>query len=444
MSDSDTIAAVATARGEAGVGIVRLSGGRSVAIAERMTGPLPPARRMALRRFRDQTGGLLDVGLVVHFPAPASFTGEDVVELHGHGGTVLTEMVLACAVELGARRAAPGEFSRRAFLNDRLDLTQAEAIVDLVASGSRRAARAALRTLDGAFSAAVDALVDELTELRQYVEAAIDFPEEEIDFLDDAALKARIAGVDRAFERLLRRVRRGRILNDGYTVVILGAPNAGKSSLMNRLSGIDAAIVTEIPGTTRDVLTERVALNGVPFVFVDTAGLRSTPDTIEAEGIRRARAAAASADHAILIVDAAADMRFDELEAELDADLTRTRVLNKIDLTGAAAGVREDEAVRISARTGAGLDALVEVLTEAAGAGAESDDDISARERHIEAIVAARRHFDDGRRVLETDRAGELMAEELRLAQQALGTITGAVSSDDLLGRIFASFCIGK
>ncbi len=447
QTDSDTIAAIATAPGRGGVSIVRLSGPDAAAIARAIAGELPPPRRAALRRFVAGDDTLLDFGLLLYFAAPRSFTGEDVVELHGHGGTVVAGMLLARCLALGARRAEPGEFSRRAFLNDRLDLTQAEAVADMVASGTERAARAAARSLDGEFSRAVHELSDAVTALRVHVEAAIDFPDDEIDFLSDAALTARLDSVHAGFVTLLGRARRGRVLNDGFKVVILGAPNAGKSSLLNALAGADTAIVTAVPGTTRDVLRELIDINGVPVELIDTAGLRDPTETVEAEGIRRALAVAGSADHALLLVDAAAAAdpagEFAILAAALDSGLAHTAVLNKIDLADPGPG-GADDAIRISAKTGAGLDRLRSALREAAGVGETGEHDLSARARHIDALTEAEARFDAGRRLLREQQAGELMAEELKQAQRALGTITGEVSSDDLLGRIFSSFCIGK
>ncbi|MEJ2604802.1 MAG: tRNA uridine-5-carboxymethylaminomethyl(34) synthesis GTPase MnmE, partial [Gammaproteobacteria bacterium] len=367
----------------------------------------------------------------------------------GHGGPVVMQLAIERFMGLGARLAEPGEFSRRAFLNDRLDLAQAEAIADLIASGSAQAARAALRSLEGEFSTAVHHLTELLTQLRMYVEAAIDFPEEEIDFLSDRALAERVQGVAAAFEELTARAEQGRLLADGITVVIAGRPNAGKSSLLNALAGAETAIVTDVPGTTRDLLRETIVIDGLVVHLTDTAGLRTDADPVEAEGIRRARATLATADHALLLLDAAdhtgpRQAVAEELLGELPDELGHTVVLNKVDLSGEAPGARSDGTLHISVKTGAGLDALRARLRAVAGSADFGEGALSARQRHLEALGEARAHFDAGRRHLETTRAGELMAEELRQAQMALGRITGEVTSDDLLGRIFATFCIGK
>jgi tRNA modification GTPase len=443
--ETDTIVARATPAGVGGIGVVRLSGDQSPVIARRMLGKLPSPRVATYAEFLGPAGPPIDVGIALYFPAPASFTGEDVVELHGHGGPTVLAMLVDAAIELGARRAEPGEFSRRAFLNDKLDLAQAEAIADLIASGTEQAARAALRSLSGTFSAAVNALNAQLTGLRTYVEAAIDFPEEEIDFLSDDELAKRLEDCAGAFTTLVANAAIGRVLRDGYQVVIVGKPNAGKSSLMNRLSGEETAIVTEVAGTTRDVLRERINIDGLGVELVDTAGLRDDPDRIEEEGIRRARAAMANADAVLWIRDAtgAAD---DTIDEELPEGIPVIIVRNKIDLTAEKAGIAEgDEAcVSLSAKTGAGLDALRRRIRQLAGFRDLGEGAFTARRRHVEALRDAAQHFESGRAALQESRAGELLAEELRLSQQALGTITGEVSSDDLLGRIFSEFCIGK
>lgn len=443
----DTIVAAATPPGIGGIAVVRVSGERVPEIARTVLGKLPAPRHATLSGFRDGDGRLLDSGIALYFPAPDSFTGEAVLELQGHGGPVVVADLVEALVRLGARRAEPGEFSRRAFLNERLDLTQAEAIADLVASGSSQAARAALRSLSGAFSAEVDALIERLVRLRMHVEAAIDFPEEEIDFLSDDALTRRLLECGRAFDALLERASAGRVLTDGYRLVIVGRPNAGKSSLMNLLSGQETAIVTEVAGTTRDILRERINLDGLVVELVDTAGLRSDPDRIEAEGIRRAREALKSADAVLWIRDAsAASGSGDDSREELPQDLPVIRVRNKIDLTGEAPGRRPGDAsaVAISARTGAGVEVLKDSIKELAGYRATGEGTFTARQRHVEALERARAHFLAGREALERTRAGELLAEELRYAQAALAEITGEFTSDDLLGRIFAEFCIGK
>ncbi|MDX1498411.1 MAG: tRNA uridine-5-carboxymethylaminomethyl(34) synthesis GTPase MnmE [Woeseiaceae bacterium] len=441
----DTIVAAATPPGAGGVGVVRISGPAAAAIATAMLGSVPKARHATYRRFRDATGGVVDAGIALFFPAPGSYTGEDVLELQGHGGPVVMALLVEAALALGARRAAPGEFTQRAFLNDKLDLAQAEAVVDLVASGTAAAARAALRSLEGRFSAEVEALTEALTRLRMHVEAAIDFPEEEIDFLADAELAHALERTAAQFDALLEAARAGRVLRDGYSVVIVGAPNAGKSSLMNYLSGTETAIVTEVAGTTRDILRERIDLEGLAVELVDTAGLREDPDLVEAEGIRRARAALGRADAVLWLQDASAPGPVAVDEAMPDG-IPVTIVRNKIDRTGETPGAAggEPPVIRLSARTGAGVDALKARLLELAGHRGPGEGTFTARRRHVEALEAAARHFRAGRAALRDERAGELLAEELRLAQRTLGEITGAVTADDLLGRIFAEFCIGK
>lgn len=444
MNHTDTIAAIATAPGRGGIGVVRVSGPQAGLIATAMAGSLPIPRLAALRNFRDEHGAVIDQGLLLWFPAPDSFTGEDVIEFQGHGGPVVLDQLLKRIVSLGARLARPGEFTERAFLNDRLDLAQAEAVADLIDAGSAHAARAAMRSLQGEFSARIHALVEALIETRVHVEAAIDFPEEEVDFLSDAALHERIDALRESFRKVLSGAQQGRLLRDGMTVVIAGPPNAGKSSLLNALAGTDAAIVTDIPGTTRDVLRERINIDGLPINVVDTAGLRESPDVVEAEGIRRARLEIGRADRVLLVMDT----REDEPAVEdLPPQLPVTLIRNKIDLSGESPGVAEENGrtcVRLSARTGEGLDLLRQHLKNAVDYHAEGSDDFIARRRHLEALERAANHLEQGVTALETARAGEILAEELRLAQQALGEITGEFSSDDLLGRIFSSFCIGK
>ena len=439
---ADTIVAPATPPGTGGIGIVRVSGGAVERIARTMLGSLPEPRTATYRNFRDAAGERIDAGLSLYFPAPASFTGESVLELHGHGGPIVLSTLVDTVVELGARMAEPGEFSKRAFLNGKLDLVQAEAIADLIGSGTAQAARAALRSLSGAFSNAVDSLAERLVRLRMHVEAAIDFPEEEIDFLSDDALHAHIDDCAQAFETLLAGARQGRLLRDGFRVVIVGRPNAGKSSLLNRLSGQQAAIVTEVAGTTRDVLREQIDVDGLAVELVDTAGLREDPDRIEAEGIRRAKEALGSADTVLWIRDVT-DPERETPQENLPADVPVTVVHNKIDLTGDAPGLVGDE-VWLSAETGEGVDALRTRIRELAGYEGRGEGAFTARRRHLRALRRAAAHFRTGRRALAASKAGELLAEELRLSHRALGEITGAFTADDLLGKIFSEFCIGK
>jgi tRNA modification GTPase len=425
-----------------------VSGSRAAQIGATIAGCLPTPRQARLARFTDADDIALDVGLILHFPAPHSFTGEDVVELQGHGGPVVLEALVERAVQLGARRARPGEFSERAFLNDKLDLAQAEAIADLIDAGSQRAARAALRSLQGEFSARVHQATEALTLLRVFVEAAIDFPEEEIDFLSSAQLAQHLAAARERLAVAEAGAKQGRLLSQGMHVVIAGRPNAGKSTLLNRLAGYDAAIVTAQPGTTRDLLRERIDLDGLPLHLVDTAGLRAeSGDVIEREGIRRARDEMTRADRVLFLIDGSVDPQGSSFEAERDTLPTGvpvTRVFNKCDLAGHASGPGDAaDTLWICAASGAGVDALRSHLKSAMGYVEDGASAVSARGRHLEALARARAAFDRADALLAR-RQGELVAEELRYAQDALGEITGAVTSDALLGRIFSSFCIGK
>ncbi|MFV1972247.1 MAG: tRNA uridine-5-carboxymethylaminomethyl(34) synthesis GTPase MnmE [Thiohalobacterales bacterium] len=445
-STTDTIAAIATPAGHGGVGMVRISGPDVPAIAHALLGKLPHARRAGLHDFCAADGALIDSGLALYFPAPASFTGEHVLELHGHGGPVVMDLLLQRVQELGARSARPGEFSERAFLNNKLDLAQAEAIADLIDSGTAQAARAAVRSLHGEFSRQVHALLEQLIRLRSHVEAAMDFPDEEIDFLADRQLADRLRGLQQQVDTVHAAAQQGRLLRDGMTLVICGRPNAGKSSLLNALAGHDAAIVTDVPGTTRDVLREHIQIDGLPLHIIDTAGLHDSPDPVELHGMQRTRRELGNADHALLVIDDQAgftDADAAILEA-LPAGVAHTRIFNKIDLSGRCPGAVEDRyAVAISAHTGSGLEALRAHLKQCAGFTAQPEGGFSARRRHLDALERAAQHVQAGARQLERQ-AGELLAEELRQAQQALNEITGEFTSDDLLGRIFSDFCIGK
>lgn len=448
-SSTRTIAAIATPPGRGGIGVVRVSGPNVRVIAQTLLGSVPRPRVATLRSFLAADGEAIDNGLALFFPAPASFTGEDVLELHAHGGPTVLDMLLARVLELGAHLAQPGEFSQRAFLNDKLDLAQAEAIADLIDSASVEAARAALRSMRGEFSQAVRSLTEAVIETRMHVEAAIDFPEEEIDFLADETLKARLEHARQMCTQIMSSARQGALLREGMTVVIAGKPNAGKSSLLNRLAGYNAAIVTDIPGTTRDILRERIHIDGMPLHVLDTAGLREQADVVEAEGIRRAREAMHQADRILYIVDASADPDSDAIERELKElpnEVPVTIVLNKIDLTQAPSRYEQSVPPRlhVSAASGQGIDLLREHLKECVGYLGAGAGTLSARRRHLDALARASRHLAEAMRQLTEHRAGELMAEELRQAQQSLGEITGEFTSDDLLGRIFASFCIGK
>jgi len=450
MTRTDTIVAAATPPGRGGVGIVRVSGPKAPELAAIMLGEIPEARQATFARFLDARHDPIDAGLALFFPAPHSYTGEHVLELHGHGGPLVMEALVSRAIELGARRAQPGEFTQRAFLNDKLDLTQAEAIADLIDAGSREAARAAMRSLQGEFSAMVRGLTEAVIELRTYVEAAIDFPEEEVDFLADRQLSERFQGLRDHFGGVLESAQHGRLLREGMTVVIAGRPNAGKSSLLNRLAGYDAAIVTPIPGTTRDVVRERIHLDGMPLHVLDTAGLREGGDVVEEEGMRRARAEMQRADRVLFVIDAAEDPEasaFRDQRAWLPPEVPVTLVFNKCDL---AAGLPVADTVSgpprlwLSALSGEGLEKLRAHLKGCMGYQTVDGGAISARRRHLDALGRARQHTEDAARQLAEQRAGELVAEELRAAQQALNEITGEFTSEDLLGRIFAGFCIGK
>jgi tRNA modification GTPase len=450
--NSDTIVAIASAPGRGAVGVIRVSGPKVPQIAAGILGVLPAPRHARFSTFLDAQGRSLDEGLALYFPAPASYTGEHVLEIQGHGGALIVDMVLQRLLELGCRMARPGEFSERAFLNGKIDVAQAEAIADLIDAGTTAAARAAVRSLQGEFSARVAELKAGITGLRAYVEAAIDFPDEEIDFLSDTALRERLKSVFTGFDSITVAARQGTLLREGLNVVIAGKPNAGKSSLLNRLAGEDVAIVTDVPGTTRDVLRRQVHLDGLPLNLSDTAGLRSAVDAIEAEGVRRARNEIARADRVLYIMDAGLVDEHDarrwaaELEG-LPAEIPITLVFNKIDLTGAAA--RLDDAgtpprIFLSARTGAGLDLLRTHLQTSAGYLKSESGALAARRRHLDALSRARQHVQTAADTLSSTRAFELFAEDLRLAQHALGEITGEFTSEDLLSEIFGSFCIGK
>jgi tRNA modification GTPase len=444
----DTIAAIATPAGRGGIGIVRVSGPAVREIATAILGTMPAPRQASLRAFVDAQGTQLDTGIVLFFPAPHSFTGEDVLELHGHGGSVVTSLVLKRVCELGARLARPGEFSERAFLNDKLDLAQAEAVADLIDSSSVQAARAAMRSLRGEFSTRVHELVEALVALRMYVEAAIDFPDEELDFLNDGKVAERLANICTRFQALNIAAEQGSLLREGLTVAIAGRPNSGKSSLLNRLAGHEAAIVTEIPGTTRDLLREQINLDGLPLHVIDTAGLRDSVDRVEQEGVRRAWEAIRSADRVLLVVDdsqgfSAEDTRILE---QFPANLPATLVYNKIDLTGRQPELNASDTsvfVALSAKSGQGLELLISHLQTTAGFQDIGAHTFMARGRHLQALEQAREHLDAAQQRLQ-ERAGELLAEELRLSQLCLSEITGEFTSEDLLARIFSSFCIGK
>ncbi|MEP6547924.1 MAG: tRNA uridine-5-carboxymethylaminomethyl(34) synthesis GTPase MnmE [Gammaproteobacteria bacterium] len=451
MNLPDTIVAIASAPGRGAVGIIRVSGPKAPQIALAVLGRLPTPRHAHLASFLDAQGNAIDEGVALYFSAPASYSGEHVLELQGHGGTLVLDLLLHRLLELGCRMARPGEFSERAFLNGKIDVAQAEAVADLIGAGTAAAARAAVRSLQGEFSARVAELKTQITGLRVYVEAAIDFPDEEIDFLSDRLLQQRLSAVFKGFETLGQAARQGTLLREGLTVVIAGLPNAGKSSLLNKLAGEDVAIVTDLPGTTRDVLRRQVHLDGLPLNLVDTAGLRTAADVVEAEGVRRARQEIARADRVLYILDAAtaaADVTICEAQLQaLPAGVPLTLVFNKIDLTGTLPGLDEvavPPRVFLSALTGAGLPLLRTHLKASAGYLESDSGALAARRRHLDALARARQHVQSAADTLSSTRAFELFAEDLRLAQHALGEITGEFTSEHLLGEIFSSFCIGK
>lgn len=453
-ASNDTIAAQATPAGRGGVGIIRLSGPLALAVARELTGRDAFTPRYAhFCRFRSADGEVIDEGIALYFPAPNSFTGEDVVELQGHGGPVVMNALLKRVLQLGCRVARPGEFSQRAFLNDKIDLAQAEAIADLIDAASEQSARSALRSLQGAFSDRINALVEQLIHLRMYVEAAIDFPEEEIDFLADGKVLQDLDAIRHQLQQVLREANRGVLMKEGMKVVLAGKPNAGKSSLLNALSGRESAIVTAIAGTTRDVLREHIHIDGMPLHITDTAGLRESADEVEQEGIRRAWQEIQQADRILMLVDArdvgyATDPAtiWPEFVEALPDQSRLTLVINKIDLTSQKPEYLAQPlpVIRLSAKTGAGVDLLREHLKAIMGYGGEAEGSFTARQRHVAAIERAQQALEQGREQLVQAGAGELLAEDLRLAQEHLGEITGRFTPDDLLGRIFSSFCIGK
>jgi len=444
----ETIAAIATPTGIGGVGIVRVSGQSAQRIAEMIIGHCPEPRIARYSRFRNDAGEIIDEGITLFFAAPHSFTGEDVLELQGHGGPVVMDMLLRRVLECGACLARPGEFSLRAFLNGKLDLAQAEAVADLIESDTSAAARLAVRSLEGEFSRRINRLVEKLIELRLYVEAAIDFPEEEINFLSDLKVSTDLRSIISSVENVEQSARVGRLLRDGMTLVIAGRPNVGKSSLLNALAGRESAIVTDIPGTTRDLLRERIQIDGLPLHLIDTAGLRESSDRVEQEGIRRARDEIRKADRILWIFDDREVPAYPDLDQEnLPTEIPITRVRNKIDLTGQSPLLQETaEGVEIalSAKTGKGIELLRDHLKQSIGYHSSQEGEFIARRRHLEALNIASKHLLVGQQALLEEGSGELLAEDLRLAQQALSEITGEFSSDDLLGRIFSSFCIGK
>jgi tRNA modification GTPase len=443
--EATIIAAIATAAGRGGIGVIRVSGEGLLAFAQEISGKRPPARVAMLTDFTAADRSVIDTGLLLYFPAPRSFTGEDVLELHGHGGPVVMHMLLARCLELGARLAEPGEFTRRAYLNGKLDLAQAEAVIDLIDAATTAAARSAQRSLQGDFSREVNALLAQLTELRALVEATLDFPDEEVDFLEAADAFGRLERLQQRLTEVFDRAQQGRLLQGGLHVVLAGQPNVGKSSLLNRLAGDDLAIVTPLPGTTRDLVRSTLQIQGIPLHVIDTAGLRETDDEIEKIGIERTWREIERADVVVLLVDARTGVgpADQAILAQFPAHLARLTVYNKIDLASLAAERLEEGdavAIALSARSGEGVELLRQELLRIAG-WHPAEDVFIARERHLRALTETSRHIDGAREQLPQL---ELFAEELRLAQLSLSAITGDFSADDLLGEIFGRFCIGK
>ena len=443
----ETIAAIATPPGQGGVGIVRVSGPATEAVAIAILGRCPKPRTAEYLPFKDDQGRIIDKGIVLFFKQPYSFTGEDVLELHGHGGQVVLDLLLQQAVRHGARLARAGEFSERAFLNDKIDLAQAEAIADLIAAESEDAARAAMRSLQGEFSNNIHKLVERLIELRMYVEAALDFPEEEIDFLADDAVADKLDTLSTSVRTVFESARQGCLLKEGMSVVIAGKPNAGKSSLLNRLAGSDTAIVTDIPGTTRDVLREHIQIDGLPLHVIDTAGLRESEDVIEQEGVRRAWREIEQCDRLLYVIDSRSQEHIpDDVYRQIPDGTGLSVIFNKTDLSGKKNRVVDREThteVYLSAKSGDGIALLKRHLKHCMGYERHSEGQFIARRRHITALQNASQHLSLAEKHLKNN-LGELLAEELKLAQQQLSSITGEFTSDDLLGRIFADFCIGK
>ncbi len=445
IENLDTIAAIATPPGNGGVGIIRISGTLVPEIAKHLSNkPLIP-RLAQYSSFIDSDGSVIDSGITLYFPAPASYTGEDILELQGHGGSVVLDMLLRRVLSLGARLANPGEFTERAFLNNKLDLAQAEAVADLIESSTEQSVRSAQKSMQGVFSIQVNELVEELTELRTYVEAAIDFVDEEIDFLTDGVVENRIVTILHRIEQIQQTAQQGRLLRDGMTVVLAGKPNAGKSSLLNALAGHEAAIVTDIAGTTRDVLKERIQLDGMPLHIIDTAGLRESDNPIEQEGIRRAHQEIKNADKILLLIDAREPDTESILKTLPSGGITR--IYNKIDLLGIEPEIKQTESgteIYLSIKTSNGMELLKQHLKQSVGFNEATDNVFIARRRHIEALNKSHDFVESALDQLRTSQAGELVAEDLRQAQNSLAEITGKLTSDDLLGKIFSSFCIGK
>lgn len=442
---NDTIAAQATPPGRGGIGIVRVSGPDAQKIATRFLGKIPKARYAQYRAFKDSDGATIDEGIVIFFPAPNSFTGEDVLEFHGHGGPVVMDRLLKSILDAGTRLAKPGEFTERAFLNNKIDLAQAEAIADLIDASSEEAAHSAVRSLQGDFSRRIRRVIDALIELRKWIEACIDFPEEEIEFLNEDRVQKDLNSIIEQLNAVLASAKQGTLLQEGMSVVIAGRPNVGKSSLLNQLSGRDTAIVTEIAGTTRDILREYIHIDGMPLHVVDTAGLHQSDNVVEQEGMRRAKQEIHNADMVLYMFDG----KKNDIEnlVEISAEHPNVLIKNKIDLSGELpekTNTNDSVTIKLSAKTGEGIDLLKTHLKEFMGYQKNQEGVFTARRRHLDALMRAKNHLRSGRDQLYSHHAGELLAEDLRLAQNALSHITGEFTSNDLLGEIFSSFCIGK
>ena len=445
-ASTDTIAAIATAAGSGGIGIVRVSGSVCQDIAQGILGACPSPRYAAYLAFKEADHSLIDRGIAIYYAAPHSYTGEDVLELQAHGGSALMQLLLARCLALGARQAEPGEFTRRAFLNDKLDLAQAEAVADVINAATVEAARSAIRSLSGEFSQRIHTLLSRLVDLRMYVEACLDFPEEEIDFITQGRVTEKIADIAKELGSVFAGAKQGNLLREGIQVVLVGQPNVGKSSLMNQLAGEEVAIVTSIAGTTRDSIKNMIQINGIPLHIIDTAGLRETADEVEQQGIARTWRALENANIALLLVDAAHGITEAEksILERLPAVLPKIWLHNKIDLGSEkpkSATIAGETHIYLSAKTGAGMELLRECLLKLAGWQATGEGVFMARSRHLSALESVKMHF---QQALERLSQPELLAEELRLAQQALSTITGEFTPDDLLGEIFSRFCIGK
>lgn len=445
-TSTDTIAAIATAPGSGGIGVVRVSGPASAAIAKGILGDCPPPRHAAYLGFKEADGSLIDRGIAIYYQNPNSYTGEDVLELQAHGGPALMQLLLQRCLALGARQAQPGEFTRRAYLNDKLDLAQAEAVADVINASTAEAARSAMRSLSGEFSNRIHTLLERLIDLRMYVEACLDFPEEEIDFITQGHVKEKLEDIHGELLKVFSEARQGNLLREGIQVVLIGQPNVGKSSLINQLAGEEVAIVTPIAGTTRDTIKSAIQINGVPLHVIDTAGLRETEDEVEKFGIARTWRALENANIALLLIDAAHGITEKEksILKRLPAFLPKIHVHNKIDLSQEQPKLQEADGevhIHLSAKTGTGVDLLRKELLRQAGYQSTSEGVFMARTRHLEALKQVNQHLEHASQMLGQS---ELLAEELRLAQEALNSITGEFTPDDLLGEIFSRFCIGK